>query len=261
MSFTPPPPPKISFGRRIVNFVVWFAYYCRAWLRWLIGKDKCYPPLRTTRFGSLRRVTPISPTFGDDRGLPLDRYYVESFLYEHRKNIHGRVLESGGTGYTRKFGEDRVKQFDVINLREGVAETTFRADLAAAPEIPSDIFDCVILAQTFQFIYETRAAIETAHRILKPGGTLIATMPGISHIGDPPWTSHWCWNFTGLSAKNVFSEAFGEENIEVKTYGNVFIASSFLYGLSVKEVRKDELDYHDPNYEVTIGVKATKSLH
>ena len=31
-------------------------------------------------FGDLRRLTPISRLYGYDRGEPIDRYYIESFL-------------------------------------------------------------------------------------------------------------------------------------------------------------------------------------
>ena len=33
--------------------------------------------------GSLRRTTPISSSFGFDRGQPIDRYYIEDFLRRH----------------------------------------------------------------------------------------------------------------------------------------------------------------------------------
>ena len=45
-----------------------------------------------------------------------------------------------------------------------------------------DAFDCIIFTQTLHFIYDVRLAIQTLHRILKPGGVLLATFPGISQI-------------------------------------------------------------------------------
>jgi hypothetical protein len=46
---------------------------------------------------------------------------------------------------------------------------------------------------------------------------------------------------------------------EIDTFGNVFIASAFLYGLGVNEVKKKQLDYNDPHYQVIITAKATKT--
>ncbi len=49
-------------------------------------------------WGELRRLTPISDVWGLDRGRPLDRYYIESFLERHRGDIRGRVLEVKDSG-------------------------------------------------------------------------------------------------------------------------------------------------------------------
>ena len=39
--------------------------------------------VRPIDMGQLRRVTPVSRQWGSDRGLPIDRFYIESFLTEH----------------------------------------------------------------------------------------------------------------------------------------------------------------------------------
>ena len=46
-------------------------------------------------------------------------------------------------------------------------------------------FDCAIVTQTLQFVYDVRAALATLHRILAPGGVLLATVPGITKISPP----------------------------------------------------------------------------
>ena len=38
------------------------------------------PPVTWVRFGDLRRTEPISREYGYDRGVPVDRYYIERFL-------------------------------------------------------------------------------------------------------------------------------------------------------------------------------------
>ena len=48
---------------------------------------------RAVRFGSFRRLTPISRLWGSDRGLPIDRYYLERFLERHAGDVRGHVLE------------------------------------------------------------------------------------------------------------------------------------------------------------------------
>ena len=173
-------------------------------------------------------------------------------------DIHGRVLEIGDNNYTREFGGDRVIETDVLNSQEGVPGTTIVGDLGSAPQIPSNTFDGIILTQTLQYIYNVSAAVKTAHCILKPGGVLLATLPGISHNYDDPWTDIFCWKFTSVSARRLFEEMFSAENVSVRAFGNVLTATAFLQGLAVEELTEEELEYRDPGYEVTVTVRAVK---
>ena len=210
------------------------------------------------RFGSLRRLTPISRTFGFDRGLPIDRYYIERFLSAHGGDIRGDVLEIGDDTYTRRFGGDRVKKSDVLHVSEENPKATIVGDLTCAAHIPSDSFDCVILTQTLHLIYDVRGALKTLHRILKPGGVLLATFPGISQMSYDRWRESWYWAFTHLSARRLFEEIFPTANVNVEVCGNVLAAIAFLHGLATEELRQEELDYRDAHYEVSILVRAVK---
>jgi SAM-dependent methyltransferase len=216
-------------------------------------------PVGSVKFGRLRRVRPISDQFGFDRGLPIDRYYIENFLARYAGDIRGRVLEIGDASYTRRFGGERVSVSDVLHVREGNPEATIVADLSRGDNIASDSFDCIILTQTLHLLYEVRSAIRTIHRILKPGGVLLATFPGISQISRDEWRKSWYWAFTSLSARQLFEEAFPADDVEVETHGNVLAAISFLHGLATEELRKRELDTRDPAYEVLITLRAVKS--
>ncbi|ARV57778.1 glycosyl transferase family 2 [Nostocales cyanobacterium HT-58-2] len=223
----------------------------------LLG-EKYIPPVGAVDFGSLRRVTPMSQVFGYDRGRPVDRYYIENFLNCYQDDIHGRVLEIGDDGYTRQFGGERITQSDVLHVAKGNPKATIIGDLTIGDNIPSDSFDCFILTHTIQLIYDVRSALKTVHRILKPGGVALVTVPGISHIGDYQWASYWCWSFTALSVQRLFEEFFPTEKIQIETYGNVMVATAFLYGLATEELRREELDYRDRNYQVTITIRAVK---
>ena len=93
---------------------------------------------------------------------------------------------------------------------EGNPQATIVADLTDAPQIPDDSFDCAIVTQTLQFVYDVRAAFATLHRILAPGGVLLATVPGLTKI-SPPEDEEWgeWWHYTSRSAKRLAEEAFG----------------------------------------------------
>ena len=44
----------------------------------------------------------------------------------------------------------------------------------------------------------------------------------------------------------------------VETHGNALAATAFLHGLGVAELRREELDFRDPDYQVLITIKAIK---
>jgi len=217
------------------------------------------PPPGSVDFGDLRRLEPVSRHFGTDRGLPIDRHYIEQFLARNALDVHGRVLEIGENTYTVRYGGGRVTRSDILHVADGNPRATIVADLADAPRIPDASFDCVILTQTLHFIYDARAAVRTLHRILKPGGVLLLTVPGISPVPTgTQWGYTWHWAFTGLSIERMLGEVFGREKVLVDVTGNVLVATAFLQGLAAEELAADELDALDPDYPLIITARARK---
>jgi SAM-dependent methyltransferase len=220
-------------------------------------RDGYVPDVGDVRFGDLRRLEPISRSYGYDRGRPVDRYYIETFLQSEGSSITGRVLEIGENTYTLKFGRD-VTVSDVLHVHEGIEGTTFVDDLTDGSTLPGNSFDCVILTQTLHLIYDMQAALETILRILKPGGVLLCTVPGITQISDEDWNDSWYWALTTNSAIKLAGEVFPPSCVEVRSFGNVLSATAFLQGLAECELTQDELDAVDREYQVTVTLKATK---
>lgn len=210
------------------------------------------------RFGDFGRLEPISREFGLDRGRPIDRYYIEGFLERNAGGIRGRVLEIKDSAFTRKYGGHRVTQSDVLDIEENNKRATIVADLSRAEAVPSDAFDCIICTQTLHFIYEIGAAFRTLRRVLKPGGVLLATFPGIGQTGCAKLDEHYCWALSTLATRRLCEEAFPGAEVEIEAHGNVLAAVAFLEGLAVRELSKEELDYHDPDYELLITLRAVK---
>jgi SAM-dependent methyltransferase len=212
------------------------------------------------RMGSLRRLTPISRQFGYDRGQPIDRHYIEAFIGENSHLVAGTVLEVGDSEYTHRFGGRKVSEADVLNIKGDQEATTIVADLADGQGIPSERFDCIIVTQTLQLIYDLPAAVQTLHRALRPGGTVLATFPGISPISTDQWASTWHWALTPISATRLFSDVFGIENIEVRSHGNVLTTVAFLHGMSSQELSRRSLATHDPQFPMLISVRAHRPI-
>jgi SAM-dependent methyltransferase len=230
---------------------------------WVVRQQRRFhlqwPPVGTVRFGSFRRLTPISPIFAIDRGFPIERYYIEKFLSEHRQDVHGRVLEMGDDSYIRKFGGDRVQKTDVMSVVP-TPQATIVADLVCADHVPADAFDCIIFTQTLQMIYDMRAALKHLYRILKPGGVLLLTSHGTSKVGRRLGRDNWgeYWRITTQSAERLFAETFPNAEVEVGSYGNILTAMCALHGLAAEELSPEELDHVDPDFEVIVTVRAVK---
>jgi SAM-dependent methyltransferase len=227
--------------------------------RWLVHKSR-NPPIGRVDMGDLRSTRPVSNVWGLDRGRPVDRYYIERFLAQYTAGIQGNTLEIGSNTYTVRFGGKNVSKSDVLHVSPDDEQATIVADLRQAPHIPADSFDCIICTQTLQFIFEVEAVIGTLHRILAPGGVLLATFPGISQISRYDM-DHWgdYWRFTSASTERLFQKRFNHDHLSIRVYGNVLAATAFLHGLATEELRAEELDVFDPDYEVLIGVRAVKA--
>lgn len=212
------------------------------------------------RFGSLRRLEPIDDQFGWDTGTVIDRYYMEDFLRNRSEYIQGNVMEVGHDMYTVKFGGDRVRKSDVLHYVEGNPQATIVADLSRADNIPSNSFDCIIIVQTIQMIYNIKESVSELHRILKPGGVVLATTHGTSKIGRFLGVDDWgtYWHLTAQSSRLLFEEHFGKDNVSIEQYGNILTTIAFLHGLVVEDLSQKEIDYKDPRYEVLIGIQAVK---
>lgn len=216
------------------------------------------PQVGDIRWGDLRRLAPVSRFFGYDRGQPVDRYYIESFLAARSHLIAGRVLEVGDDTYTRRFGNPgRVVQSDVLHIDPNHPGATIIADLADAPQIPDARFDCIICTQTLHLLYDFQAAVRTLDRILAPGGVALVTVPGISPVAADRWGENWCWSFTAISSHRLFAAHF--ETVQIQQYGNVLAAVAFLQGLAQAELRPTELDVQDPQYPLIVGIEAHAS--
>jgi len=213
--------------------------------------------LRPAVLGPLRRLAPLSANWGYDRGTPVDRYYIERFLEEHRRDIRGRVLEIKNRDYTTLYGTG-VERSDVLDVDASNPRATIVADLAAADAVPGDSFDCFVLTQTLQYIYDTRAAVAHAHRILRPGGVLLATVPAVSRIDPGAGVEHDYWRFTTAACAALFGGAFGPGRVEVAARGNLFTSVAFLSGMAREELTARELRTDDPYFPLVVTVRAVK---
>jgi SAM-dependent methyltransferase len=167
------------------------------------------------------------------------------------------VLEIGDDAYSRRYGGSKITKQDVLHLDVKHPKATLVGDLTQPDVLPDGAFDCILLTQTLQLIFDLEQAVSRLHAALRPGGVLLLTVPGISQIDRGQWGDSWYWAFTAVSIRKLFEPHFAPE-LEIKTYGNVFAATAFLQGAVLEEVDRAKLDIYDPAYPVTITLRAQK---
>jgi SAM-dependent methyltransferase len=210
-------------------------------------------------FEDITRTAPVSRVFGFDRGMPIDRYFIEKFLSNNSQYIRGSVLEIAESTYTKKYG-NQVTSCEILHYDNSGKKATIIGDLTKEATLPEVIVDCFICTQTLNFIFDVRKAIEGSYKVLKEGGCFLCTISGISQISRydmDRWGDYW--RFTDLSIRRLMGTVFGEGNVDVVTFGNSLAATAFLKGLAVDDFPDTKvLDEHDRDYQVIIGVRAIK---
>ncbi|HEX2175489.1 MAG TPA: methyltransferase domain-containing protein [Nocardioidaceae bacterium] len=213
--------------------------------------------MRPAPRGLLLRRGPVSRNWGFDRGTPIDRHFIERFLDESRDAIHGRVLEVKDDAYTRRYGEG-VTSAEVLDVDTDNEQATVVADLTDAKAIPDDSYDCVIVTQVLHLIFDFHAAIRECRRILRPGGTLLCTVPALSRCSRELLNSDY-WRMTPSGASRVFGDVFGPGNVHVEGHGSAVLSAAFLMGVAAEEVGARTLQQHDPLFPLVVTVRATKT--
>jgi hypothetical protein len=209
-------------------------------------------------WGSFDRVDPVARDWGYARGGPVDRPYIRDFIARHSSDVKGSVLEVQEDDLARRFGGGRVERCDVIDIDPSNSRATIVADLRAATEIPGERFDCVILTQTAHVVDDLDSVMRTCHRILKPGGVLLATFPCVSRVCLEYGPAADFWRMTPAGAREVTAKAFGPD-VEVSSFGNVQVTMAFLHGLGEAELPPERYAATDPYNPTLVGVRARRS--
>lgn len=212
------------------------------------------------QFQDMGRIKPVSELFGLDRGMPVDRYYIERFLEKESTRIRGKALEVGDDKYTLRYGGERVSESNVLHVSEQTGQKYLNADLTILESLPAERYDCFICTQTLNFIFDVEKAIQGVDKLLRPGGTLLATVAGISQISRydmDRWGDYW--RFTTASLERLLAPVF-TGGLEIESHGNALAACAFLQGCAVEDLPNPTiLDDVDPDYQVLLTIVAQKA--
>lgn len=198
------------------------------------------------RFGDLGRLAPVT-SWGSERGLPVDRWYIERFLEQHRDRVTGRVLEVKSDQYASRLG---AAQVEVVDVDPTNPHATVVGDLGDPATLEPGRYDAAVVTQTLQFVADPAAAVRTLVAALRPGGTLLVTVPCLSRTCGP--ADLWRWTPAGLRALLGAAVPAAAE-VQVAGLGNGLASRAFLFGLAAEDLAADALPVDDPDYPLLVG--------
>ena len=204
-----------------------------------------------TRNTNLNKFSPISKTFGLERGEAIDRYYILKFLKNNSNFISGTVLEFGDDRYSTYFN---CKKIDVISIDKSTSKLVKKNTRVFIKDITKEklgpnYYDTIIATQVIQFIYDIEQLKKNLHFSIKKDGYLILTCSFFSPLSNYD-IERWgeFWRPTENSIKRIFDENF--TMINSQCFGNLFAVKKFLDGISADELKKKDLDHLDKSFPI-----------
>jgi methionine biosynthesis protein MetW len=186
---------------------------------WLANHD---PDELYSRFLHTRRVNQILDFTKDIRGTVLDIGCFDGSIAE-------KIQRQGGK---RVIGTDRLKKALELAAARGIQVILADVDDTTI-QFCDNYFDCVVMGEILDYVFDPDAVIEDVRRVMKPGGKLIITVPNLASIrnrirllfGFPPYAlavspQHGYWRYFTFG---TLSELLSSHSFKIlKMEANVF---------------------------------------
>lgn len=199
-------------------------------------------------------MEPLSDDHGFDRGTPLDRRYIETFLEQRQDVLHGAVLEVGDDRYTRRFGAP--SQTTVVDVDRTNPDATLIADLCDPDSLPAAAFDCIVLAETLHLLSTPAACIANCQRALVTGGSLLLTVPALKRLSPTRPESDY-WRFAPAGLELLFERTW-DGPFTIESFGNLRVCLGFLCAQVVEDLNDDDFARNDSRFPLTVAAHARK---
>ena len=163
------------------------------------------------RISTLERLIPAELDRSDVTGEETYRLHVERYDFAAKFVDAGRVLDcacGGGYGSERlaKAGAHAVIGVDVDPSAIAYARAHYGSDrtefvCADGAQFDGEVFDTIASFETIEHVPDPEALIDNFARLLKSGGTLIASVPVTPSVDVNPFHLH---DFTESSFRRMF---------------------------------------------------------
>lgn len=222
--------------------------------RWLAAAKRV-PGARAAvtraRFGDLGRTAPLG-RWGYERGTPVDRWYIRRWLQEQAPYVQGHALEVKEDLYASALGATSV---EVLDIDAANPRATLVADLCRPGALPTAGYDVAVVTQTLQFVADPAAAVRHLLGALRPGASLLITVPCLSRVDGP--ADRWRW--TPAGARALLEDCAPGRVLEISGLGNGLAGRAFLFGLAVEDLPLGALDAADPALPLLVAARVERA--
>lgn len=134
------------------------------------------------------------------------------------QHARGAVLDVGcGSMPYRAVIEKHAAGYDGLDIEPRALGLRYLCSVTDMAPVPDTSYDTVLCSEVLEHVGDPAAALTEIYRVLKPGGTLIVTVPFLGRLHEEP---HDYFRFTKHGLASLLGRA-GLEPISWKTTGSV----------------------------------------
>ncbi len=154
------------------------------------------------------------------------RYYLDRLLKEYEYLMRGRVLDIGGKRNNPR-GEfkpplKKIISWQYLNIDKATGPD-FHCEASKIP-VDKETFDTVLFCEVLEHLEDPEAAISEIHRVLKPGGNFVMSIPLLYQVHPDPYDYQ---RWTEAKILRELSKK-GFKDIAIKPMGGFFAVVSDL---------------------------------
>jgi SAM-dependent methyltransferase len=133
--------------------------------------------------------------------------------------IHGRLIDLGcGDMPFKAMLASQVSTYDSLDYYPRSKAVTYTADIQNMAVVASDAYDSALCIEVLEHVPDPFKAACEIYRILKPGGTLVLSVPHLSRLHDEP---HDYYRYTRYGVQRLLEQA-GFQMLELQRRGGLF---------------------------------------